>query len=76
MTRQLTWTKDPMREGFCWDYRTADQYASLEAYVLKNGANNGWLVRERDTANWIHHEAEYSDLDTAKAVAEALVAMR
>ena len=76
MTRQLTWTKDPMREGSCWDYRTYDKHAHLEAYVIKHHANDGWLVRERDGANWIHHEAEYSDLETAKAVAEALVAMR
>ena len=77
-TIELMWAKDVTwrGRGTCWDYveDTADEYHYLEAYT--HAYNSKWLVVCRDKNGALKDIGLYRTLKEAKAVAEALVAMR
>ena len=58
----------------CWDYR--DKNRQLQAYAIQIASEYPWCIRLRADDRFINVATKYATLDEAKAIAEALVAMR
>lgn len=58
-------------------YRATDAYKRPPNRAVIEREDSLWQIEiwEQETSSWIVHDTTYNDLDVAKAVAEALVAM-
>ena len=63
------WKDDYKRQGYCWDY--ANEKDVPYGYVMYFPQDGTYIARTSSS----DHKGEYSTMDEAKAVVEALIAM-